>query len=96
MNISLTPELEVIVKDKVASGLYPDASEVVREALRFMHTYEELVYQIKLDNLQAKLAAGEQDLLEGRVVALDAVQLGEYFQGIKKRAINRVNLNKPA
>ena len=34
MNISLTPELENAVKSKVASGLYNNASEVIREALR--------------------------------------------------------------
>lgn len=34
MNISLTPELERAVKAKVASGLYNNASEVIREALR--------------------------------------------------------------
>lgn len=34
MNISLTPELDRLVKEKVASGLYNNASEVVREALR--------------------------------------------------------------
>lgn len=34
MNISLTPELEKLVQAKVASGLYNNASEVIREALR--------------------------------------------------------------
>jgi len=34
MNISLTPELQNAVKAKVASGLYNNASEVIREALR--------------------------------------------------------------
>ncbi len=34
MHISLTPELENAVKAKVSSGLYNNASEVVREALR--------------------------------------------------------------
>lgn len=34
MHISLTPELEKAVKQKVDSGLYNNASEVVREALR--------------------------------------------------------------
>lgn len=37
MNVSLTPELERLVREKVASGLYNNASEVVREALRTMH-----------------------------------------------------------
>lgn len=34
MNVSLTDELETIIKDKVESGLYNNASEVVRDALR--------------------------------------------------------------
>jgi putative addiction module CopG family antidote len=36
MNISLTPKLEEFVRDKVASGLYGNASELVREALRLL------------------------------------------------------------
>ena len=34
MHVSLTPELDEAVKRKVASGLYNNASEVIREALR--------------------------------------------------------------
>jgi antitoxin ParD1/3/4 len=34
MNVSLSPELEKWVQEKVESGLYQTASEVVREALR--------------------------------------------------------------
>jgi antitoxin ParD1/3/4 len=34
VHVSLTPELERFVKEKVESGLYNDASEVIREALR--------------------------------------------------------------
>jgi hypothetical protein len=36
MNVSLTPKLEEIVRRKVASGLYNNASEVIREALRLL------------------------------------------------------------
>ncbi len=36
MNVSLTPELERYVRRKVASGLYNNASEVIREALRVL------------------------------------------------------------
>ena len=36
MNVSLTPELEALVNEKVRSGLYRTASEVVREALRLL------------------------------------------------------------
>ena len=36
INVSLTPQLEDMIRKKVASGLYNSASEVVREALRLM------------------------------------------------------------
>ena len=36
MNVSLTAELEKYVRHKVASGLYNNASEVIREALRLL------------------------------------------------------------
>jgi antitoxin ParD1/3/4 len=35
MNVNLSPQLEAMVKAKVASGRYTSASEVVREALPF-------------------------------------------------------------
>jgi putative addiction module CopG family antidote len=34
MNVSLTDELESVIQEKVRSGLYNNASEVVRDALR--------------------------------------------------------------
>ena len=36
MNVSLTSTLEDLVRRKVESGLYNNASEVIREALRMM------------------------------------------------------------
>lgn len=36
MNLSLTPELEQFIQSKIESGMYSNASEVVRDALRHM------------------------------------------------------------
>ncbi len=36
MNVSLTPRLEEFIRRKVAGGLYNNASEVVRDALRLL------------------------------------------------------------
>lgn len=44
MHISLTPELEASIKQKVASGYYNNASEVIRDALRFWESNEKLVF----------------------------------------------------
>jgi len=42
MNVSLTPELERYVADKVDGGLYISNSEVVREALRLLRRRDEV------------------------------------------------------
>jgi len=94
MHISLTPELEAIIKEKVSSGLYNNASEVIREALRFMKTNEELINQMKLDHLRSKLAEGERDLAEDRYTELKPEELGDHFQRIRNRAIDRINQDK--
>lgn len=41
MHVSLTDTLEAYVREKVASGLYNNASEVIREALRLKIATEE-------------------------------------------------------
>mgnify|MGYP001592410617 CR=1 FL=1 len=58
MHISLTPELEKLVKAKVESGLYNNASEVIREALRTMEMNQELFMQLKIDRLRDEVAKG--------------------------------------
>ncbi len=57
ININLTPQLEAMVRDKVAGGLYGSASEVVREALRLMQERDQL-RTIKLEQLRADIRAG--------------------------------------
>ena len=42
MNVSLTVELEQLVNEKVASGMYHSASEVIREGLRLLNERDEL------------------------------------------------------
>lgn len=67
MNISLTPELERIVKSKVDSGLYNNASEVIREALRLM-TEQERMDAMKLELLRAEIDLAWQQADRGEFV----------------------------
>lgn len=67
MNISLTPKLEECVRQRVASGLYNNASEVVREALRFFFGSQSPPAQPprpmeSKDELLSKLSALQQTL----------------------------------
>ena len=57
MNINLTPQLEAMVREKVASGLYGSASEVIREALRLMEEQDHL-RNFKREQLRRDIQAG--------------------------------------
>jgi len=59
MNVSLTPKLEAFVKAKVKSGLYNNASEVLREALRLLQARDRAECE-QLRHLRAALIAGEK------------------------------------
>jgi len=65
MNVSLTPELIQLVQSKVASGLYNNASEVIREAIRQLDTNASLLYELKLAHLKTALAAGVEQAENG-------------------------------
>ena len=65
MNVSLTPELETLVNEKVKSGNYNSASEVVREALRLLKEQDELK-RIRRDELRREVMKGVTDIREGR------------------------------
>jgi antitoxin ParD1/3/4 len=57
-NVNLTDELDRFVLEKVASGRYENASEVVRAALRNLDR-EEREYEAKLAGLRAAIDAGD-------------------------------------
>jgi antitoxin ParD1/3/4 len=69
MNVSLTPELERYINEKVEEGSYRSASEVVRESVRLMQRVEE--------DRAARLAALRRDINEG-IAQLDR---GEWVDG---------------
>ena len=66
ININLTPQLEAMVRDKVTTGLYGSASEVVREALRLMQEQDQL-RAIKFEQLRTDIRAGIESGSAGRL-----------------------------
>ena len=84
MHISLTPELESRVKAKVETGLYNNASEVIREALRFMETHEDWIHEIKLTRLREQLKVGADQLDREEGIAIESkAALDTLFDDIK-------------
>ncbi len=64
MTPALTPELEKLVNDKVHSGMYYSASEVIREALRALQERDDLRAR-RLEELRRKIDVGFEQLVRG-------------------------------
>jgi len=74
MNISLTPTLEKLIQQRVKSGRYQTASEVVREALRVLEERDESLNARKAE-LLAKIKKGIDDVNAGRVHPFDMAEI---------------------
>jgi antitoxin ParD1/3/4 len=70
MNVSLTPQLETLIRSKVETGRYHSASEVVREGLRLLEQRDE-ERAAKLQALRHELSPAITELDEGKGEALD-------------------------
>ncbi len=83
MNISLTPELEKFVGDKIESGVFNDASEVIRESLRLLKEQDETRLAWREQIEQGWLQAQRGELNDGDL-AFDKLE-----EGINERAKKR-------
>lgn len=79
MNISLTPELEKAVIEKLASGLYNNVSEVIREALR-----NSLLREQENQWLSKEAAIGFAQLESGQTVE---VQSEQHFKDLVRNKV---------
>ncbi len=83
MNVSLTPELERLVTEKVASGRYQSASEVFREALRLLEEQDRL-REMRLEEVRRQIAIGLEQARRG-----DLVDGEQVFERLQERARGR-------
>ena len=81
LNVNLTPQLEDMVRQKVVSGLYSSASEVVREALRLMEE-QDRVRAVKLEQLRQDIRDG---LSSGEPTPWNPEEIKQ--EGRKRRAV---------
>lgn len=78
MNVSLTPELEQLVNEKVKSGFYQTASEVVRAALRLLNERDQ-----ERERLRADVQAGFDQLGRGQGKVYDKASGRRLIERIK-------------
>ena len=79
INVNLTSQLENMVRQKVKSGLYTSASEVIREALRLMEQQDRF-RAAKLEHLRQDIQTG---LDSGEATTWDAEEVKRAARGRK-------------
>jgi antitoxin ParD1/3/4 len=82
MNVSLTPELEQLISDKVGTGMYQTASEVVREGLRLLKDRDER-------QLRADVRAGFDSVDRGEYSDYTASSIRGLAAQVKTRGRER-------
>jgi antitoxin ParD1/3/4 len=89
MNISLTPELEQLVNDKVKSGMYQTASEVIREGLRLLKERDQ-----RLESLRRDVRAGFEAIERGEYTDYDVSNIRDLAKRVKARGEKRLKDNE--
>jgi antitoxin ParD1/3/4 len=82
MNISLTTELDNYVHQKVQSGLYHSASEVIREGLRLLKEQDALK-SARLAQFEKELDLGIKQIESGEYIEVSAHELPQLAETIK-------------
>jgi antitoxin ParD1/3/4 len=80
-DVSLTPELEKLVEEKVATGMYQTASEVVREALRLLHARD----RYRFEALRGEIRAGFNEIDRGEFTDYDEGSMSSLAAAVKRR-----------
>jgi antitoxin ParD1/3/4 len=83
MNITLPPELENLINEKVKSGKYDSPGEVIREGLRLLKEQDELK-RIRVEELRREVQKGIDDMREGRFKTYNSTE--ELAEEIIKEA----------
>lgn len=82
MKIELNDAFEKLVREKVESGLYRDAEEVVRDALRLLDR-QIRIDEEKLAALRASIQLGIEDVEAGRYVEISSdEELDAFFESL--------------
>ncbi len=82
MDIELSPRSEELVRQKIASGQYRDASEVLEEALLILEEHD----RQRLEALRAALDIAEEEIARGEGIPYTPELVAEMRQNARKMA----------
>ncbi len=89
MDVSLTPELEKVVKERVSSGMYRTADEVVREGLRLLIERDRQAEALRRD-----IRVGFDAVGRGEYADYDATTIHKLADRVKSRGGKRLTAER--
>jgi antitoxin ParD1/3/4 len=88
MNVSLTPELERLVHEKLGTGMYQTSSEVIREGLRLLKERDD-----RLAALRREVRIGVADIEAGSFASYTPSTLKNLSNAVKSRGRKALEAN---
>jgi antitoxin ParD1/3/4 len=86
-NINLTPHFDAFIESQVTSGLYGNASEIVRDALRLLEEREQ-EKETKRRLLRKSSKVGFESIDQGKGIVLrDKKEIDAFLQDIASEVI---------
>jgi antitoxin ParD1/3/4 len=86
MHVNLSPEMEGYIKQKVASGFYGNATEVLRDAIRRMQAEDE-----RVEMFRAAVAKGDAQIDRGEGISYSP----ELMARLTQTAMNEMHSDRP-
>lgn len=95
MNITLTPELEALIKKKIESGDYNSASEVVRDALKLLKEQDQLK-ELRREEIRREVMKGVEQIRNGEFTVYSSADdlAGKLIEEIKREGRERLARKK--
>lgn len=89
MNINLTPELEHIIGQHVATGKYASADDVIHDALKLLEERDRHD-RADVNELRRQIAVGIEDIEQGRFTTYNESNLGTLLERVKERGLKEL------
>lgn len=91
MDITLPPELEKMVEEKVKSGCYDSPSQVIRDGLRLLKEQDQLK-QLRREELRREIQKGIDEIREGNYKTYNSGE--ELADEIIRRGMKKLSEKK--
>jgi len=88
MHLKLGEPYEKFIQNEIKAGLYSNATELVRDALRHMHDDNE---RRRIEHIHALIAVGEEQIKTGKTVRYHSNLLNQITQ----EALVEAKIGKP-